>query len=187
VLIVEQHPDDPTSAVVAVAKSNVAAIPPALTFRKASATIPTETGELVHTSRLEWTGATNLSADDLLAARGDGGPGEGKDAADWLRDVLAAGRLERRSLIKNGESAGFSERTLDRIANRIGILKTRDGYGAEMRSYWALSTSPSSPSSATESQFRQVSPLSELGGTDGFGGTDRPDVSDPRPKVKAVL
>jgi putative DNA primase/helicase len=161
VLIVEQHPDDASLAVLAVAKANMSAIPPARAFRKVLATVPTDAGELIHTSRLEWTGETNLTADELLAARGDGGPSEGKDAADWLRDVLQPGRMER-------ESAGFSERTLDRVAKRLGIQRTRDGFGADMRAYWTLSA-PSS--SATSPQFRQVPPLSELGGTDENGGT----------------
>jgi len=172
VLIVEQHPDDAESAVLAVAKANMSAIPPARAFRKVLAIVKTDAGEPVHTSRLEWTGETNLTADELLAARGDGGPGEGRDAADWLRDVLAGGRMERKALIKVGESAGFSERSLDRVAKRVGIVKTRDGFGADMRAYWSLVSGPSSASSATTPQFRQVPPLAEVGGTEENGGTE---------------
>jgi hypothetical protein len=173
VLIVEQHPDDAESAVLAVAKANMSAIPPARAFRKVLSIVKTEAGEPVHTSRLEWTGETNLTADELLAARGDAGPGEGKDAADWLRDVLAGGRMERKALIRMGESAGFSERSLDRVAKRVGIVRARDGFGADMRAYWSLVSAPSSASSATVPQFRQVPPLSEVGGTEENGGTEQ--------------
>jgi hypothetical protein len=165
VMVVEQDPEDPTSAVLAVAKSNVAEIPPALTFRKLLATVPAANGDVIRTSRLEWTGTANVSADELLQARGDGG--DQKDAADFLREILANGKVERTQVVRAGTAAGILERTLDRTAKRIGVVKKSEGFSADKRAYWSLA---STTIPATNDHSRQFSPTSGIGGNEAGGG-----------------
>jgi len=167
VMIVEQHPEDPQSAVLAVAKSNVGPIPPSLTFRKVPASVPTDDQELVHTSRLEWTGVTNVSADELLQARGDGGPGERRDASEFLREMLLNGRAERSQVMSAARDAGISGRTVDRVARHLGVVKQSEGFGASKRAYWSLANI------AQSRQGRSFSPMpamTEIGGHAQGGG-----------------
>ena len=179
VLIVEQHPEDPTAAILAVAKSNVGPIPPSLTFRKMAAVVPAADGEHIETSLLRWLGPANITADDLLSARGDGGPGEGKDATDWLRDVLANGeRLERKAVMDAAKSAGFAERTIERIAKQLGVAKVREGFGKDCRGYWSLTTPAKNATPATPAALAQLARVENLARVDtltplGPGEVDR--------------
>jgi hypothetical protein len=168
VMIVEQHPEDVTCAVLAVAKSNVGPIPPSLAFRKVPATVPTESGELAQTSRLEWVGHANLSADELLSSRDDV-PGECRDATDWLRHMLAGQRLERKAVMDAARAAEFTDRTIDRTAKRIGVAKAREGFGAECRAYWSLPSHSTSAKTATPATPDSTAELAQVGECGGSG------------------
>lgn len=78
-LLVASDPDDDGRRIVAVTKSNLAAMPEALAYRLVN---DDEYGCV----RVVWEGATSHTADSLLAvARDDDERTERDDAADWLR------------------------------------------------------------------------------------------------------
>jgi len=166
-MIVEQHPEDPQSAILAVAKSNIGPIPPAISFQKVPASIFADDGEVINTSRLLWTGCVEISADELLRAREEGRTSDRRDAADFLHEVLAAGRVERTQVTKAAKRAGISERNLDRISNRLGVIKKSEGFGAEKRSYWSL---PDEARRPPESPFQPIHALTEFGENGRAGG-----------------
>ncbi|HTR77018.1 MAG TPA: AAA family ATPase, partial [Gemmatimonadaceae bacterium] len=143
-LLVERHPEDQNRSVLAVIKSNVGPIAPSLVFARVAARIQGEEGAAIETSRLEWTGTSDLSADALLAARQTGAANEVDGAAEWLRDLLASGaRLTRGQVAAAAAAAGFKMRTVDRAADRLGVRKEREGFGGAMRSFWTLGDSSS--------------------------------------------
>lgn len=139
-LLVDRHPEDPDAAVLAVVKSNIGPLAPSLTFRKVSAEIPGKNGEPISTSRLEWTGAANLTADELLSAHDDGEAGEAHDVDEWLAGLLSAGRIDRKTVIASGRDNGFPERTVGRAAKRLGVVKERLGFGPACHSEWYIPT-----------------------------------------------
>jgi hypothetical protein len=142
-LVIDRHPDTDSEdqrdvSVLACAKSNLGAHPPSLAFRKESATVTASTGP-VETMRLKWTGDARLSADELLARREEGGTGHQYAAVEaWLREVLSDGKAERKEVMKAARGEGFSVRTVDYVANRIGVIKLRQGSGPQTRSLWSI-------------------------------------------------
>lgn len=168
-LLVDRHPEEQDAAVLAVVKSNVGPLAPSLTFRKVSATIVGGDGEVISTSRLEWSGAAGLSADELLSTRDEGAQDETRDVAGWLGDVLAHGaRVERKDVMRAASGAGFPERTVDRAAKRLGVVRERTGFGPECKAYWFLpivTDNSSSATRATPAALATLAGLSEDGGT----------------------
>ncbi|MGL4555271.1 MAG: bifunctional DNA primase/polymerase [Gemmataceae bacterium] len=62
-----------------------------------------------------------------------------EEATEFLRMVLANGELDRKEVYRMGELLdGFGDRTLDRAADRLGVVRRRVGLGKEHKSYWSL-------------------------------------------------
>lgn len=163
VLLVDRHPEDPAAAVLAVSKSNVGRIPSSLVFRKVSALLEREDGPPIETSRLEWAGSAGLTADELLSARDDNGAGDTRDVADWLRDVLKAPNgTDRKTVMRSAGDCGFSERTVDRAAKRLNVVRERSGFGAECRAIWRL---PEAADAPVPTHSRQDAPRTAGGGS----------------------
>lgn len=82
-----------------------------------------------------------ISADDALAIpRDHPGPDPEKcDAAeDWLTVQLELGAVATASIRREAEAAGFAWRTVQRAAERIGVLRTKSGYAGGWS--WQLSS-----------------------------------------------
>jgi hypothetical protein len=145
-LILDRHPDDEEMSVLAVTKSNVSALAPSLMFRKVGHSFRDEaTGDVIETSVIEWEGRASMTADELLSARDDAPLEQARDDAQWLRDVLAAGPVERKELLRMAKDQGIEERRLERLAKRIRAIKKRTGQGRDHVSHWSLPTSPATP------------------------------------------
>jgi hypothetical protein len=159
VLVVDQDPSDPERRVLASVKCNLAESPPSISF----AVITGATG----TPLIEWQGPSSETADSLAAARAarDGateGTTKVDEAMELLKDWLGAGPLERSEVLKVGRQAGYSERTMDRAADRLGVYHESRGFGTDKRAYWSLR--PSNPASP---------PIHEnSGGNGGVGGIE---------------
>ena len=154
-------------------KSNIGPLAPALIFRKVSAEIPGSAGEMISTSRLEWTGAANLTADELLSAHDDGTPGEAHDVDAWLGALLSSGRTDRKTVIASARDNGFPERTVGRAAKRLGVVKERLGFGPACHSEWYIpppgeSCTPATPvTPASPARAAGVAGVGESGRSDG--------------------
>lgn len=125
VLLVAPHPEDDTARVIAVAKSNLV--------------LP---GKISHNFSLDpfsWNGTSTLSGDDLVRVGQENEDGDPSEAEQFLRDALAEGREDSAALIRQAE-AGYAikRRTLQRAANKIGVLREAAGFGAGRRVYWRL-------------------------------------------------
>lgn len=181
-LLVDRHPEDQDAAVLAVVKSNVGPLAPSLSFRKVAATIQDSAGESISTSRLEWTGAAGLSADELLSAHEDGAAAESHDVDEWLTGLLSTGRLDRKTVIASGRDNAFPERTIGRAAKRLGVVKERLGFGPACRSEWYLPTGgePSTPATPA-TQATQAARVG-VAGVDETGRSG-PESDEPAPGV----
>jgi putative DNA primase/helicase len=90
-------------------------------------------GEAVSQPCVGWTGETEQSANDMLVFNG-GRSTELDKAAEWLKNILTMGPMRAPEVEQDGLEAGFSERTLKRAKNEIGVRSEKkiDGW------YWEL-------------------------------------------------
>jgi hypothetical protein len=118
-------PDDETRRVLAVTKSNLAAMPPALAYRLVDSP---DHG----CARVEWLGATEHRAADLLGRHEDDDERSERDeAAEWLLSYLSdrEGEAKAADVLKAAKADGIAERTMQRARKRAGIESQRRGFG----------------------------------------------------------
>ena len=116
-------PDDDTRRILAVTKSNLAAMPPALAYRL---TDSPEHG----CARVEWLGETEHRAADLLGRQEDDDERTERDeAVEWLLDYLTdrGGQAKAGDAIKAAAVDGINKTTLHRARKRAGIASEKDG------------------------------------------------------------
>ncbi len=123
-MIVAPHPEDPERRVLAVSKSNLAKIPPALAFRLVS-------DEENRCARVEWAEEkVDYTANDLLVAmhprREESSPA--RDAAGmFLLTILAKGPVLMKELKTAWEGLGLSEATVERAKKTLGVESFKKG------------------------------------------------------------
>ncbi|MFN0095069.1 MAG: AAA family ATPase [Dehalococcoidia bacterium] len=122
-LLLAKDPRAPSDRVLASIKSNLGPPPPALGLR----VVPH--GE---TSRIEWLGETDLTADQLVAPP----PNDGRridEAADFLRAELANGPVSSKDLYERAKAEGVTERTLQRAKRELAVKSFPEGAGWSWR------------------------------------------------------
>jgi AAA domain len=165
-LLAALDPDDEHRRILAVTKSNLAAVPDALAYRLVE-------DELRGVARVVWDGTTGHTAADLLRVRpadDDEQAPARAEAEEILRGILGNGPVLARQVKAKAREAGVSERTLDRARVAIGAITKREGFGPGSQFFWALpeeailaTESPSSPSSPAQE------PLAPMASMDGYG------------------
>src|SRR5438094_2452334 len=105
--LVAKHTTDPDLRVFAAVKSNLSRVPVSLSFRIVPVYLPAIDDEI---GRLEWAGASSLSADDLL---GEGEESRALTAAkEFLVDFLAAGPSPSAAVKAGAKARGIGQRVL---------------------------------------------------------------------------
>lgn len=137
VMTVGIHPDDQEQRVVAVTKMNLARLPRSLCFTISS--LP-DTKERRDRSKFTWGEVVDFTADDILSVTPTSqGKNKERDGAEaFLKDVLDEGPMEVRKVETMAEKRSISRRTLQRVADAIGIVKSRKGFGKNAVSLWEL-------------------------------------------------
>ncbi|HUY33462.1 MAG TPA: hypothetical protein VMV69_11995 [Pirellulales bacterium] len=91
---------------------------------------------------LHWSPAPVAIADEaaqsLAAALGSNRQFDRLDAACWLRDLLAHGRVASKEVIRQAKENGHSWGTVRRAKQLAGVEVVHDGFGAESVWYWRL-------------------------------------------------
>ncbi|HUY31923.1 MAG TPA: AAA family ATPase [Pirellulales bacterium] len=91
---------------------------------------------------LHWSPAPVAIADEaaqsLAAALGSSRQFDRLDAACWLRDLLAHGRVASKEVIRQAKENGHSWGTVRRAKQLAGVEVVHDGFGAESVWYWRL-------------------------------------------------
>ncbi len=144
-LLLARDPDEEgergSRRVLAHWKCNVAPLASSLAYEIRPVLIPARDDEPeVETSRIVEVGESDYGGRDLLGpAADDGERGALAEAEAFLRDELALGPVDVRTIKRQAGNAGISPRTLDRAKARIGVVSERvGGIGAEGRWTWSL-------------------------------------------------
>lgn len=143
----------------------------------------------VEASSVLWGERIDGTARELLAEaeqRDDEGH-EARDAADWLRDLLAAGPVQVKDVKRHGENAGFAWRTLQRAMRGAGIESRRGGFG--LPATWALAApvtpvapvAPHSESGANGATDGKVARLAAEDGAQRCPPPSQPSGGEPSP------
>jgi len=136
----------PTGRVLyTVPKFSHSAPVPTLAFRKEVVQVGNDpiSDEPIRAPRLVWEGAVELTADEAVdankpAAR-DGRKARAAPVREFLRDILANGPVERKTVIERGAEEGFSSEQLKRARQAIdGVAYKRRGEGSNAPWMWCF-------------------------------------------------
>ncbi|HXW33683.1 MAG TPA: AAA family ATPase [Acidimicrobiales bacterium] len=134
VLAVGDDPEDTSTHIVVVAKSNLGRLDvPALRYRIEGRSITGPGNEEIATSGVVWLGeAPGVTARDLFAAPVDEDERSDRDAVgDVIRETLKCGPQKRADVLKAVKIAGLdvSEKTFQRACHALGVDRRRQGFG----------------------------------------------------------
>jgi putative DNA primase/helicase len=136
VLLAAHDPDDPTQNVLAVAKSNLAVIPPSLRYHL---------GPPGETVRVTWEGESPRTAVDLLVDTGGEEERSKIQVAEvFVRTELSDGRMLTTEMTGKARQHGIADKTLQRARRRLGVVSYKDPKGPKGKWYLEL------PQSATQ-------------------------------------
>jgi hypothetical protein len=183
VLLADVDPHDLDRRVLAPVKCNLARMPPSLAYSLE------EAGN--GAARVRWLGESRETAESLTAARQAEASNAGRHskvdvAADLLRGCLAGGPRERRQLLEFARASDISERTLERAANKHGVVRREEGFGEAKRSWWSLPPSPPNPPISANGYTPGGSGGDGAVGGDDAAGNHKPPSPDPRGPITSV-
>ena len=139
-------PEDKTRILLLHAKNNLAPQQKGLAFRIEQHLV-TDDGVIGSAIFFEPEYVTNVSADEALAAESGAGLITAKDEAkEFLLDVLSKGRVKLQDVEAMARAACFlrdkqqmwQSKPFRSAKAELGIVSTKEGYGAEAVWYWSL-------------------------------------------------
>lgn len=172
--------DDGGGRILARAKSNIGPDGGGFAYDLAPGSIPAYPEIAVHV--LQWGGALEGSARELLASAEDAGdPGErttADEAASWLATLLTeeGGQVDRRDVMRAAQAMGFKERTVHRAREMLGLIVVQTGFGKNKRSLWKRSETPMPANSAHACQAESLANMGTIGTHGDSGGMVEVDV-----------
>lgn len=128
VLAVVKDTVDPDRRILAPVKANVAARTDALAYRLTDGRVAFEPATI----------ATTI--EDLERPIEPEELGESRDATTWLRNALAEGAVDAKTLRENAERDGVSWRTLQRVKEALGVRAIKESFKGAWR--WSLPGTP---------------------------------------------
>jgi hypothetical protein len=137
VLLVGADPDQPKKRAITQTKNNLGPLAESLGY-----VIEPEL-ESPSGARFAWTGASDLTAERILAPlnrEGEDEATERRDGVDFLREMLKGGEIEAKEIEKSRKAAGISDYSL-RKAKAFLRIKTRERGGTfsgEQSWVWSL-------------------------------------------------
>lgn len=145
VLLLGRDPDDQDGPrrVLAPVKSNMAAPALSLAFELESMQLP---GRDIETVRIVEAGVSEYQAADLLSIERPQRGSKLAGAVVFLEEELAEGPKLASELIESGKEVGYSESTLKRAKDELGIESQKAGFGVGW--LWSLPTPESSEAQA---------------------------------------
>lgn len=124
------------------AKSNIGPDGGGFDFTLEQVEVPGFPGLLA--SCVTWGQPLHGTALELFAVAESASDGEERGAlaevTDWLRDLLAeeSGMMDKRDIIRLARDNGFSERTVYRARDKLGVHVRTTGFGKDKRSLWSI-------------------------------------------------
>ena len=127
-MLIAPDPGDKHRRILAMTKSNLAAMPRSLAYRL----VPDEEHDC---PRVAWDGESELTADALVNP-----PRESKreEAAEFLEDLLSDGPVLAREIQERAAEEGISEKTLRRAQKQLSVKSFRKGEDGQVGggSWW---------------------------------------------------
>jgi AAA domain len=128
-LVAARDPENEKQVILAVVKNNLAQPTCSLKYRIVS--------DDEDRSRIEWLGPSGLSANQLIAASRDSEERDAvHEAKDFLTSALASKPVTKTELVRSALAEKTSQRTLERAAKELGVLREREGFGGPVM--WSL-------------------------------------------------
>ena len=141
--IVAKDPEDANRRLFLPAKNNIGRDVGGLAFSVEPFTLPGG----IETSRVLWEPSPVMTTADeaMRPAEDDSDRTMTGDAVDLLRDILIAGRVLARDIKRRATEAGISDKALRNARTRLQVAVSREGFGADTRTYWSLHSCPADP------------------------------------------
>ncbi|MBK6767825.1 MAG: AAA family ATPase [Ardenticatenales bacterium] len=114
-------PDDEQRRILAHVKGNLGPRPESLALRPVAA----DNGA----SRIEWGGTSPLTADELTTPPNPDVRTAKREAADFVRELLADGPVAANDGYQAADDAGIAKRTLKRAHKELGVVATKSAAG----------------------------------------------------------
>lgn len=111
--------------------------------------------------------------EDVFNASSGGERSDIQDAADWLKDVLAPGRVKTKDLQSLASHAGHAWRTVKRAKSKLGVQSEKTGYGADGVWFWSLPSGPKDAKESKDDQPAEVAHFDQVGHLNGGKGKQR--------------
>ena len=120
-LLAARDPDDESTVVLAPTKANLTVMPPALAYRLI------EAGN--GTARVDWLGAVDRSASDLLRSHDQGDGADHDELGGLLQQLLAdnGGTVAAKTGLEYLKGSGFSQSAIERARKRTGVYARKQG------------------------------------------------------------
>jgi hypothetical protein len=129
-LLVGTDPQDETRRVLAPVKNNLSPPAPSLAFRLVDG------GGDYGAARVEWEGAVDLSAQDLLQSTGGGRASPARNEAEaFLWEMLSDGPRRSAEVHEKREERGIAENTFGRAKREAGVESRQEAPG---QPYWMI-------------------------------------------------
>jgi hypothetical protein len=128
-LVAARDPEDEKQVILASVKNNLCLTPRSLKYRIV--------GAADERSRIDWLGSSDLNANQLIAAGRDTEERDAvQEAKDFLTSALASKPVPKTELVRSAQAEKTSQRTLERAAKELGVLREREGFGGPVM--WSL-------------------------------------------------
>jgi hypothetical protein len=122
-LLVGRDPNDAAVHVLAMNKTNLAKAPKSLAYR---------IEEVSDVAKIGWIGETELTAEDVVERPKKKDKQSTADGcAEAMKDLLISQDLESEALTTTLLEKGYSERTIKRARQALGVRSYRQGFGSE--------------------------------------------------------
>jgi putative DNA primase/helicase len=96
-----------------------------------------------------------ISADEALAAAAKGGP---SGAIDFLQQALREGPVDQTEIVRRGEEAGYSEKSLRTAREKLGATTRKEGFGAGGKWVWVPAGGATALRLVTNNEARKETP-----------------------------
>ncbi len=153
--VVTKDASDASRRLLLPIKNNIGTDDGGLAFSIESVTLSGGIG----TSRVVWhADRVTVTADEALAANVEAADGEARDAAAWLREVLADGPMPARELERLASECGHAWRTVQRAARSAGVEIRREGFGRGARYTWRMASTEADSAASQHAMYATCTP-----------------------------
>ena len=133
--LVAPHPEDPETRVLACVKTNLAKMPPSLSFRIDTMFHEGAQGDV---GFVTWLGAVEMSSTDLLGGDTRATAGAVSRAETFLQQFLAAGAVKSEEVLSAASKKSIGKNSVWEAKKALGVKARKLGYGTESEWHWEL-------------------------------------------------